>query len=189
MKESRSRKIVSIALIAAIYASLTLVCNLVLPVISWGLVQIRVSEAVCVIALFTPLAIPGLTVGCVIANLCNIAISGTGIIGLFDVVFGSLATCIGAVLCWKLREKRAVALSAFVVSNALIIPAYLPIVMTGAGIYTIPFTDISLDGAYLWMYLFGLISIAIGEAFSIYILGIPLSNAVEKSLQDRLRNS
>lgn len=185
MKESHSKKIISIALIAAIYASLTLVCNLVLPVISWGLVQIRVSEAVCVVALFTPFATPGLTIGCVIANLCNIAISGTGIIGLFDVVFGSLATCIGAIFCWKLREKKVIALSSFVVTNALIIPAYLPIVMMGAGIYTIPFTGISLDGAYLWMYLFGVVSIAIGEAFSVYVLGIPLSNALFKTFKDR----
>ena len=186
MEKSSSKKIITTALIAAIYASCTLVCNLVLPVISWGLVQIRISEAICVVALFTPLSIPGLTIGCVIANLCNVAISGTGILGMFDVVFGSLATCIGAIICWKLRHKKVIAIGAFVLTNAIIIPAYLPFLMMGAGIYTIPFTDIALDGAYVWMYLFGVVSLAIGEAFSVFVLGIPLSNAISVALKDRV---
>lgn len=167
-------------LIAAIYAAATLVCNLVFPVISWGPVQIRLSEALCVIAVFTPAAKLGLPLGCAIANLINIAIAGTGALGLLDVVFGSLATGIGAYLCWKLREKPMLAIGMFVVTNALIVPAYLPILSQWTGFYTIPFTNISLDGVYIWMYLFGVVSIAISEGLTIYILGLLILKALKK---------
>ena len=83
-------------MIAAVYASLTLVTVLFLGSLAWGPVQLRISEAVCVLALFTSDAIPGLALGCVIANLANIVISGTGTLGLLDVVFGALATALGA---------------------------------------------------------------------------------------------
>lgn len=53
---------------------------------------------------FTPAAIPGLTLGCVIANVMNIVISGTGMLGMLDVVFGSLATFAGALFTWKMRR-------------------------------------------------------------------------------------
>lgn len=168
-------------IIAAIYAAATLVCNLVFPVISWGPVQIRLSEALCVIAVLTPAAKLGLPLGCAVANLLNIAIAGTGALGLLDVVFGSLATGIGAVLCWKLREKPMLAISMFVFANALIVPAYLPILSQWTGFYTIPFTNISLDGVYIYMYIFGVISLLISESLTMYVLGVPILKALQKT--------
>lgn len=176
---SRTLYIAQAAVIAAVYAVLTLLTILFLQGLAWGPIQFRISEAVCVVALFTPAAIPGLTVGCIIANLANTVISGTGALGMLDVVFGSLATCIGAILCWKLRSRPALAIGSFVLTNALIVPAYLPILLMGLGYYTIPFTDISIDGAYLPMYLFGLIATGLGEAVVIYALGWPLSLALK----------
>ncbi len=167
------------ALIAAVYAAATLLCNLVLPGISWGPVQIRISEALCSVAMLTPAAIPGLTIGCVIANALNTIISGTGALGLLDVVFGSSATFLGALFCWKLREKGIVALFSFVLTNAIIVPAYLPILLQFSGYYTIPFTDISLDGMWIWMYIFGVISLTISESLVLYILGAPIKNALK----------
>ncbi len=52
--------------------------------LAWGPIQFRVSEALCVLALFTPAAVPGLTLGCAIANIANIALSGTGMLGMLD---------------------------------------------------------------------------------------------------------
>ena len=167
-------------MIAALYAAATLICMLLLQGLAWGPVQFRISEAICVVAVLTPAAIPGLTAGCIIANLANMAISGTGALGLLDVVFGSTATLIGAVLCWKLRERPALAIGCFVAANALIVPAYLPILLQGLGFYTIPFTTISLDGAYLPMYLFGVVATGIGEALVIYVLGLPLLEALKR---------
>ena len=81
------------ALIAALYAVLTYAQNFILPGTATMAVQFRVSEALNVLALFTPAAIPGLTLGCVIANIYSI---GSGL--PLDMIFGSLAT-LGATLC------------------------------------------------------------------------------------------
>lgn len=175
---SRSAYVAQAGVIAALYAAATLVALLLLQGLAWGPVQFRVSEAVCVAALLTPAAVPGLTVGCILANLIALVINGTGFLGLFDVVFGSLATCVGAVWCYKMRARPKLALLGPVVANALIVPAYLPIVLSGMGFYTIPFTSISLEGAYLFMYLFGVVATGLGEALVMYVLGLPLYSAL-----------
>ena len=144
---ARTQRITRVAVIAALYASTTLICMLFLGGLAWGPVQFRLSEALCVLALFTPDAIIGLTLGCAIANLANIALSGLGMLGMLDVVFGSLASLLGAIVCWRLRDRPMVALLGPVLANALIVPAYLPLMLQGLGFYTIPFTSISLDGA------------------------------------------
>lgn len=182
MQLTKSQFISQTALIAALYAVATLVALLFLQGLAWGPVQLRLSEAICVVALFTPAAIPGLTIGCIIANLANCLISGLGALGFLDVVFGSLATLIGSVICWKLRNKPALAIGGFVVANALIVPAYLPILLQGLGYYTIPFTNISIDGVYVAMYLFGVVFTGIGEAIVIYALGLPLAKAISSYL-------
>lgn len=170
-----------VGVIAAAYAACTLVTMLFLGSLAWGPIQFRVSEALCVLALFTPAAIPGLTLGCVIANVANIVLSGTGVLGMLDVVFGSLATCIGALITWKLRERPALALLGPVIANALIVPAYLPLLLQGIGFYTIPFTSISLDSSWPLMYLFGLVTTGAGEAVIMYVLALPLSRVLAKT--------
>ena len=177
---NRTSFVAQTALIAALYAACTLVALVLLQSLAWGPVQFRVSEAVCVLAALTPAAVPGLTVGCALANLINIAISGTGALGLLDVVFGSLATFLGALWCWRMRERPVLALAGPVVANALIVPAYLPLMLQGLGYYTIPFTSIDLDGLYLYMYLFGLVATGLGEAVVVYVLGLPLLRALRR---------
>lgn len=177
----RTRFVAQAGMIAALYAAATLVALLLLQGLAWGPVQFRISEAVCVVALFTPAAVPGLTVGCIVANLMNLAISGTGALGMLDVVFGSCATLVGALFCWKLRSRPAIALAGPVLANALIVPAYLPLLLQGLGYYTIPFTTISLDGAWLPMYLFGAVATGVGEALVMYALGMPLFAAFKKA--------
>lgn len=177
---SRSSYVAQAGVVAALYAAATLVALLLLQGLAWGPVQFRISEAVCVAALLTPAAVPGLTVGCIVANLIALVVNGTGALGLFDVVFGSLATCVGALWCWKMREHPKVAVLGPVIANALIVPAYLPIMLQGMGFYTIPFTSISLEGAYLPMYLFGVVATGIGEALVMYVLGLPLYAALKR---------
>ena len=168
-------------IIAAIYAGATLLCMFVLQGLAWGPVQFRISEAICVVAVLSAPAVPGLVVGCVIANLVNMAVSGMGVLGLLDVVFGSLATLLGALWCRRMRSNPKLAVFGFVLFNALIVPAYLPILLQGLGFYTIPFTSISLDGAYLPMYLFGMVATGLGEAVVIYALGMPLLAALKRA--------
>lgn len=93
MKNQKTVKITVTAVIAAMYAALTYAQGLLLPGTTTAAVQFRVSEALNVLALFTPAAIPGLTLGCVISNLYSI---GQGL--PLDMIFGSFAT-LGATLC------------------------------------------------------------------------------------------
>lgn len=179
--KQRAQRLARIGIIAALYAALTLATLLFLGGLAWGPVQFRVSEALVVIALFTADAIPGLTLGCVIANLANMVISGTGALGLLDVVFGSLATAFGAWFTWKNRNNMLLALLGPVVTNAVIVSAYLPILLQGLGFYTIPFTTIELDSSYPLMFLFGFITTGLGEAVVLYILGVPLARALKRS--------
>lgn len=179
--KQRAQRLARIGIIAALYAALTLATLLFLGGLAWGPVQFRISEAVVVIALFTADAIPGLTLGCVIANLANMVISGTGALGLLDVVFGSLATALGVWFTWKNRKNVPIALLGPVLANAVIVSAYLPILLQGLGFYTIPFTTIELDGSYPLMFLFGFITTGLGEAVVLYALGVPLARALKHS--------
>ena len=101
------------AIIGAVYAALTIM----LAPLSYGMIQVRVSEALCVLPMFTPAAIPGLFVGCLIANLFY----GN----ILDIVFGSFATLIAALLTYKFRKKTFIAPIFPVLSNALIVGAYM----------------------------------------------------------------
>ena len=179
--QDRARRVAHVGVIAAVYAALTLVALLFLGSLAWGPVQFRVSEALCALALLTADAVPGLALGCAIANVANIVLSGTGMLGMLDVVFGTLATAIGAFITWRLRRRPALALLGPVVANALIVPAYLPLLLQGIGFYTIPFTNIAIDGAYPAMYAFGLVATGIGEAVVMYVLGLPLYRALSRT--------
>ncbi len=181
-RANRSLFIAQTGIIAALYAGFTLICMLYLGSLAWGPVQFRLSEALVVLALLTPAAVPGLTLGCVLANLIAIPLMGSGILGMLDVVFGSTATLIGVLAMRALADKNVLlALLGPVVANALIVPAYLPIILQGIGFYTIPFTDIALDGVYIYMYLFGVASVGLGEAVVVYLLGLVLYRALVKS--------
>lgn len=90
---SRTYFMVYAAAIAAIYTVLTMV----FAPISFGPIQFRISEALCILPFFTPAAVPGLFIGCLLSNLlCGAA--------ALDIIFGSLATLIGALGSWMLRK-------------------------------------------------------------------------------------
>ena len=93
MKKRSALYIAQAAIIAALYAVLTITQNVLLPGTASMAVQFRLSEALTVLAVITPAAIPGLTVGCVIANLSSLPS-----LGAVDLIFGTLASNIAAVL-------------------------------------------------------------------------------------------
>jgi len=181
-----TNRITRIAMIAAVYAALTLVTILFLGGLAWGPVQFRISEALTVLALFTPDAIIGLTLGCAIANIINIPLSGLGMLGMLDVVFGSLATFLGATFTWRFRSNPKIAVLGPVIANAIIVPAYLPLLLKGIGFYTIPFTSIALDESYPLMFLFGFITTGFGEAVVLFVLGLALYHSLDKTQLRRL---
>ncbi len=110
-----TRSLCSSGIIAALYAVLTLL----LAPISYGAVQCRVAEAMTLLPIVMPQAIPGLFVGCIIANLA------TG--SLVDVLFGALATLIAAVGTYLLRKQKWLAAACPVVVNGAIVGAMLSV--------------------------------------------------------------
>lgn len=180
----RTTYIAQAGVIAALYGALTLLVLQLPNQLGWGLVQFRVSEAMTVLALFTPAAIPGLAIGTIVANAYNSF--QVGPLALLDVIFGSLATLLAAVWTWRWRENRRIALIGPVVANALIVPAYLPLMLAGLGLYEIPFLGGSIEGSWLAMYAFGVVAVGISEAVVVYGLGLPLAAALERTGVARL---
>ena len=115
MKNKNLVYLTQAAMIAALYVALTYI----FAPFSFREIQVRVSEALVILPLFTPAAVPGLFVGCLIGNILGGA-------PLPDVIFGSLATLIGAFFTWKLREKHPfLAVLPPILANALIVPFVL----------------------------------------------------------------
>lgn len=152
MKNSTARKVAFGGLIAALYVALTYIANLF--GLASGAIQVRVSEALTILPVFTPAAIPGLTVGCIIANIV------TGCLP-WDVVFGSLATLIGAIGTRLLRKNPYIAWIPPVVSNMAIVPIVLQ------KVYGVPDS---------WWYL--VLTVGAGEVISCGVLGLLLYHSV-----------
>lgn len=181
----RTRYIAQAGVIAAVYGALTWLTLAFGGILAWGPVQFRVSEAATVLAVLTPAAIPGLTIGSIVANLLNP--SAVWPLSMLDVVFGSLGTLLGAVWTWRFRKTTWLALLGPVVTNALIVPAYLPVLLKGFGLTEVPLLGLSLSGQWLPLYLVFAASVALGEAAVVYLLGWPLLVALRRlGLADRL---
>lgn len=158
MKRSNTQMITMGAAIAALYVVLTLIAN------AFGLanyaIQVRFSEALTILPFFTPVAIPGLFVGCILSNVL------TGAMPL-DVVFGSIATLLGAVLTYAFAKKfpnlKWLAPIPPIVSNTIIVPLILAYVYKFEG--SIPYF---------------MLTVGIGEIISCGLLGMILLNVVDK---------
>ena len=153
MQDRSVRRLVEGAVIAALYAVLTLL----LPVTTAGTVEFRISEALTLLAAVTPAAIPGLTVGCLLANLLHGAV-------VLDIIFGSLATLLAACCTWFTRKNIFVAAVWPAVFNGIIVGLLLKFAyQVDAPMYVL------------------MLSVAGGEAVICYALGIPLIKGLEKT--------
>lgn len=176
----RSRSTAPAVKIALIYAVLTILTFQFLHILAWGPVQFRVSEAFTVVAFLTPAAIPGLAAGSVIANLLACVVTGNALL-LFDVVLGSLGTLLGAWWTWRFRSRTWLGLLGPVVTNALIVPTYLPILLRSFGLTEIPEWGFFLSGNPFTVYLVLVASVGIGQAVVLYGLGWPLLLLLRRS--------
>jgi uncharacterized membrane protein len=174
----RTRAIAQAGVIAAVYAALTLVVLQLPGQLGWGLVQFRPSEAITVLALFTPAAVPGLAIGAALANLFNVVQAGPA--AWLDVVFGSLGTLLGAMWTFRWRDRTWLALAGPVVAHALIVPAYLPLMLAAAGIQGVPFLGIGAGSTWPVVYAAGVLTVGIGEAVVVYGIGWPLATALRR---------
>ncbi|HHT97112.1 MAG TPA: QueT transporter family protein [Clostridiales bacterium] len=152
MNNQKTQFIVNASMIASIYTVLVIMA----APISFGPIQFRIAEALTVLPFFTPAAIPGVTIGCFLSAI----LTGADIL---DIIFGTLATLIASTLSYKLRNNKYLVPLPPVISNALIIPWVLKYAYAEAmPIY------------------FMMASVAIGEVFACYGLGLILLFSLKK---------
>lgn len=153
MKNKNVAFMTQAAMIAAIYVVLTYV----FAPFSFGEVQIRIAEALTILPVFTPAAIPGLFVGCIVGNILGGAI-------LPDIIFGSIATLIGAFFTYQLRNKnRFFAPLPPIIANTVIVPFVL---RYGYGVeLPIPFM---------------MLTVGVGEVVGCGVLGLVLYTALNR---------
>ncbi len=152
MKDKKVLFLVHAAAIAAIYVVLTLV----FAPFSFGEIQVRISEALTILPYFTPAAIPGLFVGCLIGNTVGGAIP-------IDIICGSIATLIGALITYALRRHRMLAPVGPIAANTVIVPFVL---RYG---YSIPLPIP-----------FMMLTVGIGEVISCAVIGMIVLTALER---------
>lgn len=155
MKNNKVLFIAQGAIIAALYVALTHISNM--AGLASGAIQIRISEALTILPIFTPAAIPGLFLGCLISNLT------TGCIP-WDIVGGSMATLIGAIGTYMLRKYPLAAPVPPILSNVIIVPFVLSYAYQLEG--TIPYF---------------MITVGIGEIICCGVMGYVLLAALRKN--------
>lgn len=151
----KSKKLVFICQ-AAVIAALYVVLTYVFSVFASGVIQVRVSEALTVLPAFTPAAIPGLVIGCLLSNTL------TGCV-LLDIIFGSVATLIGALGSYALRRHTWLVPIPPIVSNMIIVP------------FVLRFAYGATDA-----FPFMIATVGAGEIISCYLLGMILYGALKK---------
>jgi len=161
--KTNTRSIAAAAVIGALYAVLTIA----LAPISYGAVQFRVSEALCVLPYFLPSSAWGLFIGCAAANL----ITGN----IFDIIFGSLATLLAALCTAYFGRKTPGSLNRLaaclmpVIFNGIIVGAVITQAYNGMGIFS-----------NLPVFFLNVAQVAMGEAAVLFIIGLPLMHYLPK---------
>lgn len=156
MKKYSTDYITKGAIIGALYIILTLISNA--AGLANGVIQIRISEALCCLPMMIPAAVPGLFVGCLLSNLLTGA-------AFLDVVFGSIATLIGAIGTYYMRnvKRKILGLLPPIIANTAIIPVVL------LKVY-------GFEGSF-WYFV---ITVLIGEVISAGVLGYILQRVLGK---------
>lgn len=152
------------AMIAALYAASTYLCSVF--AIAYGPVQFRLSEALTILSVFTPAAVPGLTVGCIIANLASPY-------GIWDIIFGSLATLLAAVTARKLRHIRFKELPLL----SMLMPVIFNAVIVGAEITLLT----PNESAQFAVFTISALEVGAGELAVCLLGGTPLFYAIRKT--------
>lgn len=164
MNNKKIMNLVLGAMIAAIYAAATYLSSVF--GIAYGPIQFRFSEALTVLSVLTPAAIPGLTIGCVIGNLASP-------FGIWDIVFGSLATLLAAITARALRNVKIKSLPLL----SIIMPVIFNAIIVGAEIvFLLPGGEASFSA-----FLIAALEVGAGELAVCLIGGIPLYYGLNKT--------
>ncbi len=168
MKHLNGRAIAASAMIAAVYTAVSLALSLA----SFGVVQIRVAECLTLLPVLSPLGIYGVTIGCLLTNIVGVAL---GLTMPVDILFGTLATALAAVLTYLLRHIRI---------KKLAIPAAIPPILVNGFIIGLELTWLS--GSFQWDIFWTCAgSVTLGQVIPCLILGVLLVWVLEKKGLDK----
>ncbi len=167
MKKNKTVALVQSAVIGAIYASLTLVSSMMN--LAFGGIQFRFSEALTVLAVFSPTSIWGLTIGCLLGNI-------TSPYGIIDIICGTIATLIASILSYKARNIK--------IFDLPILSMLFPVI-TNAVIVGVEVTFFLPEGFSIWGFLITALQITVGELVMCVGLGIPLYKVMKKTKLDK----
>ena len=165
MKNTKAKNSLRYICEASAIAALYIVITIAIGPLGNAVIQCRIPEAFCVLAIFTPAAIPGMTIGCLISNIA------TGCLWQ-DVLFGTLATLMGVVGARMLRRIWWLTPLPTVVANTLIIP------------FVLAYAYHAEEGIPFMM-----LTVGIGEVISAYVLGITLYFALRKNAHYLFKNT
>ena len=169
MEKFTTKRMTRIALIAAIYT----VVSLVLAPLSFGNIQVRIAEALTILPVLFFDGIFGVTIGCFLTNLFG-AMMGVNILGFLDVVFGTAATLIAALLSYFLRNKQI---------KGMPYLSMLPPILVNGVVIGLELTY-ALAPTFTWTYfLIFAAEVAVGQTIAVTVLGIPLFNYFRRVLK------
>jgi uncharacterized membrane protein len=155
------------AMIAALYAAL---CFALAP-IGYGLFQFRVAEALTLLPAFSPLGIWGVTLGCAVANLIGF-LTGANILGAFDILFGTAATFVAAILSYRLRNVRF---------KGLPVASAVPPVLVNAVVIGLEQTYMLAGTFDMGVFAANALQTGLGQTAACFALGLPLCYMLEKT--------
>ncbi|NLT11945.1 MAG: QueT transporter family protein [Clostridiaceae bacterium] len=167
-RHGRALYLTTAATIAALYVVLTLP----FAQFAFGPIQFRLAECLVILPILLPAAIPGITIGCFLANLLN-----PGNLGPIDIVFGSLATLVAALLTYRLAKMAPfkkliindiVALVPPIIVNAIIVGTYLTFLLTEGAIR-------------VTMIIVNVVYVGLSEMAVVYFIGLPLLVVLRKA--------
>lgn len=167
-RRRKTRQLVIAAVISALYVVMTLP----FAQFAFGPIQFRLAESMSFLPMLTPAAIPGLMIGCFLANLLN-----PGNLGPIDIIFGSLATLVSAFLTrfifrrmslTNINVKALLALLPPVVVNAVVVGTYLTFLLTN-------------EAVFVTMILLNILYVGLSQIVVVYIIGYPLMLVIRKT--------
>ncbi len=155
-----TKKIAIIGLVAALYT----VVSILLAAVSFGNIQIRIAEALTLLPVLSTVGIYGVTLGCFLTNLIGLFM-GVNLLGIFDVIFGTLTTLIAGYLTYRFRNLTFKELP--------LLSASFPVFLNGF-VVGLQLTFV-LNGSFSWTFFWLMFAqVSIGQFIAIYLFGLPL---------------
>lgn len=169
MKTMNTRKLAVCSMIAALYTAV----SLALAPLTFGVVQMRISEALGLLAVFSPVGVWGVTLGCLLSNVLGVCL---GVTLPPDIIFGTLATLIASTLTYRLRNVRV---------RHIPVWSAVPPILVNAVVIGLELTYFFSSGFTTEIFLINALSVGLGQIIPCAVLGLLLVYMLEKTGLDQ----